>query len=220
MASIAYTRVVDLSQEITPDLQVFPAYPKPAFLPWTTREAHGFAAEALFLISHAGTHIDAPLHYRPEGHALHELRPSRFVARAQLLDLRPQKPRARIRPRALRRALGRRRLARGDAILLRTGWERMRGRDAYLDSNPGLTGEGAALLVRWGASLVGVDTANLDLPDATDFPGHHTLLAADVPILENLSNLGAIRADTFTLVALPLRLRGATGSPVRAVALV
>lgn len=72
MASIAYTRVEDLSQEITPDLQVFPAYPEPAFVPWTTREVHGFAAEALFLISRAGTHIDTPIHCWPEGHALHE----------------------------------------------------------------------------------------------------------------------------------------------------
>ncbi len=96
----------------------------------------------------------------------------------------------------------------------------MRGRTSYLSENPGLDRHGAEAIVESGASLVGIDTANLDLPDAADFPAHHALLRADMPIVENLANLGAIRASAFTLVALPLRLRGATGSPIRAVALV
>ncbi|HLB69246.1 MAG TPA: cyclase family protein, partial [Thermoplasmata archaeon] len=89
MGSIVYRRIVDLSQEISPDLQVFPSYPKPVFIPWTTRERHGFLSEALFMVSHSGTHVDAPLHYRPEGKALHELPVTKFVVPCRLLDLRP-----------------------------------------------------------------------------------------------------------------------------------
>jgi len=220
VASIAYRRIVDLSQEISPDLQMFPAYPKPSFLPWTTREHHGFLAEALFMVSHSGTHVDAPWHYRPEGKKIHELPVSKFVVRCRLLDLRPQRAQARIGAAVVRRAVRASGFARGDAVILRTGWEVKRGRDAYLFENPGLDRSGAEELVRSGASLVGVDTANVDHPNASDFPAHHTLLRAGVPIVENVANLADLRASTFTLVALPLRLRGATGSPIRAVALV
>jgi len=218
VASRSYRRIVDLSQEVTPDLQVFPGYPQPSFLPWTTREHHGYLAEALFLVTHSGTHIDAPWHYRPEGKKIHELSVSQFVVRCRLLDLRPRRARAAIGAAVLRAAARVAGVTPGDAVILRTGWEAMRGRDAYLGQNPGLDQRGAEELVVQGASLVGIDTASVDLPGAGDFPAHHTLLRAGVPILENLANLGAVRTSTFTLVALPLRLRGATGSPVRAVA--
>ncbi|MBI4415886.1 MAG: cyclase family protein [Euryarchaeota archaeon] len=220
--TITYDRIIDLSQEITRTMQVFPAYPKPTFVPWTRREVHGFLSEALFLISHTGTHVDAPWHYRPEGKKLHELPVDRFVGPARLLDVRPAKRRERITAKKLEAAARRRgiELRGGDAVLLRTGWEAKRGTDAYLFENPGLTKDGARWLVGKGVRLVGIDTANVDLPTAVDFPAHHTLLAADIPIIENVANLGAIPHPSFTLVALPLRLRGATGSPIRAIALV
>lgn len=222
MPHIAYERIVDLSQEITTDLQMFPAYPPPTFLPWTTRESHGFLAEALFMVSHTGTHVDAPWHYRTEGKKLHELAVDRFVRPAVVLDVRPTKARMPLTADSLESAARRSRVSieQGDAILIRTGWEAKRGTPAYLSENPGLTEDGAAWLVRRGLSLVGIDAANIDLPTATQFPAHHTLLAADLPILENLTNLVELRRSRFTLVALPLRLRGTTGSPIRAVGLV
>lgn len=222
MPHIAYDRVVDLSQEIAPDLQMFPAYPPPTFLPWTTREAHGFLAEAMFMVTHTGTHVDAPWHYRTEGEKLHELAASRFIRPAVILDVRPGKARMPITQNVLESAARRSHVSIGkdDAVLVRTGWESKRGTDAYLSENPGLTRDGAAWLVGRSASLVGIDAANIDLPTDLRFPAHHTLLAADVPILENLANLAALRKPRFTLVATPLPLRGTTGSPVRAVGLV
>lgn len=213
---------MDLSQEISPDLQVFPAYPRPILIPWTRREVHGFLSEALFLVSHTGTHVDAPWHYRPEGKKLHELAVDRFVRPAHVLDLQVRRNRGRITANRLEQAVRHDgvNIQRENAVLLRTGWEAKRGTEAYLYENPGLTKGGAEWLVREGAGLVGIDTASLDLPDARDFPAHHTLLAADIPILENLTNLSALVRARFTLIALPLPLHGATGSPIRAVALV
>jgi kynurenine formamidase len=213
-------RVVDLSREISPETPMFRAYPAPAFVPWTTRAAHGFLAEALFLVTHTGTHVDAPWHCLPDGRTIERFPPSRFVVPARLLDLRFVRPRARIGEAVLRRALKGFPFPRGDAAVLWTGWERKAGRPSYLLDNPGLTPDGARALHRWGAPLVGIDTANLDHPDAARLEAHEILLRDEVFVLENLANLGAIRAERFLLVALPLPLRGATGSPVRAVALV
>src|SRR5439155_633671 len=64
---VRFPRVVDLSQAIGPDTQMFPAYPPPTFTQWTTRQVHGFFAESLFLISDTATHVDATY---PARHAL------------------------------------------------------------------------------------------------------------------------------------------------------
>jgi len=165
---IAFSRIVDLSQDIGPGTQMFPAYPRPSMIPWTTREVHGFLAEALFLVSHTGTHIDAPWHFEPRGKKIHELPLERFLAPGHVLDLRNGRAKARISPsqlRAARVSLGRP-IRKGDAVLLWTGWERLRGRRAYLFDNPGLSRSAAEELVGWGLSLVGIDTANIDHPSA------------------------------------------------------
>lgn len=220
--TVRFSRLVDLSMPINPKTPMFPAYPPPAFTQWTTREAHGFYAESLFLISHTGTHVDAPFHFEPGGKKLEDVPLGTFIAPGHVLDVRGLGAKGAIRPKHL--AAARRSVPdavrRGDAILLRTGWwERRRGTPAYLFENPGLTKVAAKLLVEWGAGIVGIDTANIDRPDDGAYPAHHALLQADVPIIENVANLAALRSSTFLLLALPLRLEGVSGSPIRLVAL-
>lgn len=218
---IAYSEIVDLSQEISPATQMFPAYPPPAFTQWTTREAQGFLAETLFLVSHTGTHVDAPWHFEPRGKTLDRLPLRRFVAPGHVLDLRPCPAKARVGRSDLRAARARLEspINAGDTVLLRTGWERTRGTPSYLFRNPGLSRAGAAELVRWRVALVGIDTANIDAAGASSYPAHHTLLRHGIPVLENVANLAALVGRTFTVIALPLKLVGTTGSPVRLVAL-
>jgi kynurenine formamidase len=113
------------------------------------------------------------------------------------------------------------RVRKGDAVLLRTGWwERRRGTPAYLFENPGVTKAAAKVLVDWGVGFVGIDCANIDRPTDAGYPAHHTLLRANVPVIENVANLAALRSANFMLLALPLKLEGASGSPIRLVALV
>lgn len=219
--SVRYSRIVDLSVDIGPGTQMFPTYPQPSFTQWTTREAQGFLAESLFLVSHTGTHVDAPWHFEPRGAKLDALDLERFMAPGHVLDVRGLPARGAIGRRAIQAA--RRRLAkpvlRNDAVLLRTGWESRRGKDAYLFANPGLSEEAAAELVRWRVSLVGIDTANLDRAGDLAYPAHHALLRAGIPVLENAANLAALGSGPFLLLAFPLKFKGTTGSPVRLVAL-
>jgi len=222
MRPISFRRVVDLSLPIGPSTQMFPVYPSPTFTPWTTREVHGFLAESLFFISQTGTHVDAPFHFEPGGKKIDDMPLDRFVTPGHVFDVRGLRPKDLIVPDHLRTA--RRRLHRkvrpGDAILLWTSWGRKVGTRPYLSGNPGLSGAGARLLVDWGVGLVGIDTANIDHPDDVKFPAHHALLRAGIPVVENVANLGELGAGPFVLVALPLRLAGATGSPIRLVGLV
>jgi kynurenine formamidase len=89
----------------------------------------------------------------------------------------------------------------------------------FLEDWPGLSGEAAKYLVGKGVSLVGCDTLAIDAAVSTENPAHYALLGSEVYIVENLKNLD--RLPPFCLfLALPLKIRGGSGSPVRAVALV
>src|SRR5256712_6348489 len=198
-----------------------PAYPPPSFTQWTPREVHGFFAESMFLISHTGTHVDAPFHFEPKGRKLHEMPLDRFVARGHVLDVRGLPKKGRILPQHLRTSIGARRpIGKGDAVLLRPRWwERHGGTPAYLFDSPGLTRAGANLLLDLGVGLVGIDTASIDHPDDATYPAHHALLGANVPVIENVANLSALGSSPFWLLALPLNLQGTSCSPIRLVAL-
>ena len=218
-------RLIDLTHAIESSMPVFAGYPKPSLVPWTTHEAHGYAAEAAFMITHCGTHVDAPWHFEKRGRRIDEVPASQLFCKAAVLDCRRPGPAGIIGPRALREAEKScsQDSPRGSAALLVTGHARRWGRRDYLVSYPGLSAAGARYLRRRGYGAVGVDSPNLDAPEATGFPAHHALLGAGVVIVENLANLEALllqRRRRITLVALPLKLRGASGSPVRAVALV
>src|SRR2546428_8365082 len=220
--TVQFSRVVDLSLAVGPETQMFPAYPPPSFTQWTTREVHGFFAESMWLVSHTGTHVDAPFHFEPKGRKLHEMPLDRLIAPGHVFDLRGLPKKGKILPRHLVSSLrqARRPIQKGDAILLRTRWwERHRGTPAYLFQNPGVTRGAAKLLPDLGGGLAGIDTAHIDLPDDGTYQAHHTLLAANVPVIENVANLEVLGSSPFLLLALPLNLQGTSGSPVRLVAL-
>ncbi|MGH3144388.1 MAG: arylformamidase, partial [Rubrobacter sp.] len=101
-------------------------------------------------------------------------------------------------------------------LLVKTGsW---RDRAAFPESITYLRPDAAGLLGRRGITLVGVDVPSVDPLDSKDLPAHHALHANGVHILEGVV-LDRVEPGDYTLVALPLPLRGADGSPVRAVLL-
>lgn len=216
-------RIVDLSRHIEPSMPVFPLDPKPAILTWAQTPVHAFDSEVLHLSTHTGTHMDAPNHMLGrEADSIERVSLDRCIGRGMVLDLRRVPPRGIIDRDALRgceETLGRTPES-GDAVLLWTGWAgHWRSRD-FLTDYPGLAQDAAQYLAEREVGLVGVDSANLDHPGAGDFPAHKTLLGKGIPIVENLTRLGAIRSRNFTFIALPLAIAGATGSPVRALAVV
>jgi kynurenine formamidase len=215
-------RTFDLSQELATGMQVFPLHSPTHLLPWAKREAYGFASEALFCNSHAGTHVDAPYHFLAEGATIDDVPLDRFFGPAVAYDLTHLPPRSLIEPQHLEASAADSPIRPDDIVLLRTGIDDRLGQSDYLRDYSGLSEAGARYLAERKIKAVGTDGPGIDHPEATACPAHYALLPAGVLIYENLANLAALLAAAggkrFTFHALPLKLRAASGSPVRAMA--
>lgn len=123
-------------------------------------------------------------------------------------------------------------IARGTIVLLRTGWSRhWPNAKAYLgDDTPGdasklsfpsYGAEAARLLVDdRGVAALGIDTASIDYGRSTDFQVHRIAAARNVPGFENLTGLERLPVRGAVVIALPMKIEGGSGGPLRAVALV
>lgn len=214
-------RVVDLSHRVDERTQVFPGDPHPSFEPATTIAADGVNVLHVHLGSHSGTHVDAPYHFIEDGKRLDELDPGLFVGPAVILDVRGRGPRGRITAEDLRSY--KTDLAPGNIAVLYTGWDRYYGTDWYYE-HPFLDHRAAQLILDSGVTTVAVDALNVDETpvdgvSTQGFPVHRLICGSGGIIAENLTNLAAIDFPDPVLSLLPVKLGGADGAPVRAVAL-
>ena len=106
----------------------------------------------------------------------------------------------------------------GKAVLVHTGWDRFWRTEPYFENHPFLTEAAARLLVDRGAVLVGIDSYNIDDTRTRSRPIHTTLLGADIPIVEHMTNLGALPDNNFRFCAVPPKVKGFGTFPVRAFA--
>jgi len=107
----------------------------------------------------------------------------------------------------------------GRAVLFATGWDRRWGTDGYGDpSHPYLAENTAERLVDHGAAVVGIDSVNIDSTVGGERPIHSALLAAGIPIVEHLRNLGVLVGRSFRFTAAPPAVVGMGTFPVRAFA--
>ncbi|MDP7168411.1 MAG: cyclase family protein, partial [Nitrospinota bacterium] len=145
------------------------------------------------------------------------------------LDLRHLKPGEPIMDADLEAAIAKENytLAGGEIVLLWTGASDYNNEPRYLTDHPGMTGESAEWLIDRGVQVVGIDAPGFDLPikemmERRDpWPCHRLFQKREYWHIENLDNLGDIpRAHGFTVSVLPLKWVGATGTHIRAVAIV
>lgn len=217
--------LVDLSQPIRTGMPVYPGDPEVEITPALTVAEDGVNVLRLHLGSQSGTHVDAPIHVREDLPDLDAVPLDRFVGPAVLVDARDAGPRAAIPASALDPV--REQLRPGVVVLVATGWSRRWESPEYL-AHPWPAPEFAADLVAAGVRTVGIDALSVDLtpPEGEPYAGlptHLVLAAAGCVIAENLTGLERLleaqSADADIRVSLlPLRLAGADGAPVRAVA--
>ena len=213
-------KLLDLTLIISENIPTFPGSPQPSFVQDKNIKNDGYNSELLFLSSHTGTHLDAPYHFQEKGEKIHEISLKRLVSSAILVKSRKKgdQPITKTDIQKFEKKHGK--IPSGSTVIFWTGWQKMIKNTSYFIRNPGLSTAAAKYLVSKKINLVGTDSPSIDLGKDKRFPVHHIFSKNNVLIVENLTNLEKIRSSKFHFVVLPLKLKGATGSPVRAIAFV
>jgi arylformamidase len=219
--SAASRTLIDLSHSVEDGMTTYPGLPAPEISDFMSRKASRdhyapgteLQIGSIQLCANTGTYVDSPFHRYADGIDLAGLSLERLAdVEAVVVDVTGNQE----------RAIDSRQLLPYDiqdrAVLIHTGWDRHWGTDAYFDGHPYLTADAARLLVEAGVALVGIDSLNIDGTSTGERPVHTTLLAAEIPICEHLTNLGRLPAQGFRFSAVPVKVRGMGSFPVRAYA--
>ena len=201
-----------------------------------TAKGHYYEANSFCTAEHGGTHLDAPIHFAEGMATVDEIPLQRLVAPGIVVDVRAgaRADRDYLVSAADLEAWEKRhgRIPEGTIVLLSTGWgERYpdaarylgtarRGAEAVPELHfPGLAPEGARLLVERRGAAVGIDTASIDHGPSETFRSHVILFTADIPAFENVAALDQLPPSGFRVVALPMKIAGGSGGPLRIIAL-
>jgi kynurenine formamidase len=199
-----------------------------------TPGGYWYASASFSASEHGGTHLDAPIHFGQGRLTVDRIPIDRLTGPAVVVDVRSlcqQQPDYELTVDDLLAWESRQGMVpKGAIVLMYSGWgERWSDRKRYLGSDtpddpstlhfPGFSREAAQFLVTQRAVRgLGIDTASIDPGRSRDFPVHRVLGEADAYALENIASLDQLPAKGATLWALPMKIEGGTGGPVRIVA--
>jgi arylformamidase len=215
--------LIDVSHTVEDGMITYKGLPAPIICDYLSREASRrlyaegteFQIGKIEMVANTGTYLDSPFHRFADGKDLAAL------DLAALADLDCVVVRATGRS---ARAITPDALAglslRGKAVLVHTGWDRHWRSDQYFEGHPFLTAETAQLLVDAGATLVGIDSYNIDDTADGRRPVHTTLLGAEIPIVEHLCGLQHLPDQGSRFFAVPVKVKGFGTFPVRAFAII
>ena len=213
-------KIIDLTLTISNKIPTFPGSPQPNFIPWEKIKDDGYNLELLFLSSHTGTHLDAPYHFLEKGAKIHEISLKKLVSNAVLIKSRKKSNESVTKTDIQKFEKKHGKIASFSSVIFYTGWQRNLQKKYYFTKNTGLSVSAAKYLASKKVSLVGIDSPSIDLGTDSKFSVHQIFAKKGILIVENLANLEKIKSSKFHLVVLPLKLKNATGSPVRAIAFV
>jgi len=203
-----------------------------------TPQGYYYAANNFATSEHGGTHLDAPVHFARGHWAVDEIPLDRLVGDAVVVDVTgpsATQPDYRVTTgdfTAWEQTNGA--IAAGSIVLIRTGYSKLwpdaarylgtaeRGEAAVAKLHfPGLHQDAA----RWLAETrrvkaLGIDTASIDYGQSTLYESHRILYERDIPAFENLTNLDRLQPRGAFIVALPMKIKGGSGAPLRAIAFV
>ncbi|SMP62502.1 cyclase family protein [Anoxynatronum buryatiense] len=208
-------KVIDLSHAIEKGMPIFPGDPEPSIESAFTHEQDSFHVNRLLLGSHTGTHIDAPYHIDPLGDPIDTIPIHRFVGMGVKVVLTQLKAETPITPVMLAPSL--QEAVPGDFLIIHTGWDHYFHHHDHYQRHPYLTPEAAQMVVEKQMSLIAIDALNVDPTRKEIYPAHEILMKNNCLIVENLCRLDQIKETRGLYAFLPLKLKGADGSPVRGI---
>ena len=207
--------LIDLTREISTDTKVFPGSPLPKFITWNKMEIHNYHSEVVFMSTHTGTHMDAPSHFVTGVSSIDQIPVNRFISRAILIKIAKASDELITTSEIEASKVN---ILEGNSVVFSTSWENEVDNDYYFNHSPGLSEDAAEYLIDKRVNAVCIDSPSIDRGSDSNFPVHKLLLSKEILIVENLCNLSKIDNQNFTLIIMPLKLSGASGSPVRAIA--
>jgi len=213
-------KIIDLTLTVSDEIPTFPGSPQPSFIPWENVKEDGYNLELLFLSTHTGTHMDAPYHFLEKGAKIHEISLKKLVSETVLIKSKKKDGESITKTDIQKFEKKHGKIAGFSSVIFYTGWQRNLQKKYYFTKNPGLSVSAAKYLASKKINLVGIDSPSIDLGTDSKFSVHQIFAKKGMLIVENLANLEKIKSSKFHLVVLPLKLKNATGSPVRAIAFV
>jgi kynurenine formamidase len=201
-----------------------------------TAAGYYYAANNFFTSEHGGTHIDAPIHFAQGHQAVDEIPVNRLLGEAVVVDVTTASdanPDYQVSVADFQRAEQGGPIPPDAIVLIRTGFSRRwpdpvrylgtaaRGAEGVSQLHfPGLHPDAAKwLIAERRIKAIGIDTASIDYGQSTLYETHRVLYEANIPGLENLTALDRLPPVGATVVALPMKIKGGSGAPLRAIAL-
>lgn len=202
-----------------------------------TEKGYYYAANKFSTAEHGGTHIDSPVHFAQGRNTVDQIPLEQLLGEGYVVDVSKQceaNPDYQIATEDfLQWEKSNGEMPKGAIVLLRTGYGKYwPDREKYMGTNergadavpklhfPGLNPDAA----RWLTSnrsikAIGLDTPSIDYGQSTLFESHRALFDKNVPAFENLANLDKLPLKNFVVIALPMKIKGGSGGPLRAIAI-
>jgi arylformamidase len=201
-------KVIDISRKLGKNVPTWPGDTAFSYqVAWTKAESGSVNVGKIEMSIHTGTHVDAPFHFDDEGKRIYELDLNLYIGKALVVDM------------SNKESIGAEDFSHIDLqnierVLLRTNsWTNP---DIFPEHITYLRQDLGPFLSEKGVKLIGVDVPSVDPLDSKELPAHHSLHDNDIHILEGI-DLQHVEPGIYELIALPLPLEEADGSPVRAI---
>jgi arylformamidase len=200
----------DITLDFTPEMLIFPGDPQLEIMEHMLKSKGDVVNLSILTFgSHTGTHIDAPKHFVDSGKTVDQLALDHFIGTAKVFEI-PEVLAITVKD------LKPLNILKDDIVLLKTLNSPWLHEDKFHTDFAYLTPEAAKYLAEIGIKTLGFDYLSIDKYNSNDFGAHYALLGQGIVIIEGLV-LRDIRPGQYQMVALPIKIKGGNGSPVRAV---
>ncbi|MBN2572577.1 MAG: cyclase family protein [Ignavibacteriales bacterium] len=210
-------KIIDLSHPISENIPTYFDDKKPFLQVIGDVAEYGHREMDIAYNSHIGTHIDLPAHMIMNGKTIDKTKIEKYFGKGIKINV------ANVYPnKILRKYLSKfqAEIRKVDFVLLHSGYGKYWGRKKYFSGFPTLETDAAEWLCDFKIKGIGIDMISIDSTDSVDYINHKIFFKNEILIIENLTNLDKIPDKIFYFSCLPLNIKNADGSPIRAVAVI